>query len=503
MRKNNGVKNNRNSIIPIWLTSFIFLLFLGGCSDNSDSGTGFIQLYNISANSPSIYLTVDQYDDDEYNSKTYSGVEFKSASSRLEYEVDTYDIEIAWQDEFNDKFDLELLYDTQLRITENSTKFIVIAEDIKEPKILIFDVDVRDEDERDTDYDDEVFNIRILNMHPGSEGIDIYLSESDETFNQAKLITQTTYTEMSQNQKVALGDYIFYITGAGNDDILYQSNDISFLYSSEYTIIIRENDGAGASPFIIDKISTSSVISYPNANSEAKFRIYNGLIEHELLPSYHSTFDVYINGKDDSPEISSLNFGEFSESILMDSGDYSMSLLTPIENKEIIKNHLLVLNENSDKTVFFYLLEQDVDLDGDGDVDEDGDGFVDEIEITINSLVVDNSQSENIYSHQFKVINLIDEDDYGLVNVYFVRNDETIESAEQFAPSAFAIPQSVYLLNNTFMVYVIGQQDSSDIILTSVELTLTEESKDQFLVIEANENSPTGYSMTFISQNDK
>ena len=50
------------------------------------------------------------------------------------------------------------------------------------------------------------------------------------------------------------------------------------------------------------------------------------------------------------------------------------------------------------------------DWDGDGDVDEDGDGQVDEIEITLNSLVVDNSQAESIYTHQINVINLIDHD---------------------------------------------------------------------------------------------
>ena len=222
------------------------------------------------------------------------------------------------------------------------------------------------------------------------------------------------------------------------------------------------------------------------------------------MPAYDKSFDFHINNIDDSPEVSALTFGKFSFSFLIDSGDYSMSLVSSNDQSPIISNHLLPLNENMDKTIFFYLLEEAIDEDGDGDIDEDGDGHIDEIEITVNSLVVDNSPNESIYSHQMTVINLIDQDeivnDFTSIKVYFVRSDEIIETTEQSLTTLFAKPNTIELLNNTYTVYIIGRLDTSDIVLTSTELILDEESKSQFIILEKNADAATGYKATFANQ---
>ena len=505
MTDNNFFYLKNKQFIHLWL-SMIFSLSLFGCGSSSsdNSNTGYIQLYNLSANAPGIHLTVDKYSDDDFDSNTHSAVIFKNISSRLTYENDTYDIELAWQSEYNNQYELETLYENQLKVNSDNVEFIVIAEDIKEPNVLVYDIPVRSDDEVDDDNDDEVFNIRVLNMHTWSEGVDIYYSEHDETFNEAKLLNQINYSELSDNQKLAQDDYIFYITSTGNNEVLYTSQDISFPYAAEYIMVIRENTGSGSSPFALDKISTSSIVEYSDVNAEASYRVYNGIIEHELLADYEKSFDFHINSIDDSPEISALTFGQFSPSILTNSGDYSMSLVTSNDQSPIISNHLLPLNENTDKTIFFYLLEEAVDEDGDGDIDEDGDGHIDEIEIAVNSLVVDNNHNESIYSHQMKVINLIDQDeiidDFSSVKVYFVRSDEVIETADQSLTAIFANPSTVELLNNTYTVYIIGKLDSSDLIISSTLLTLDEESKDQFIILEKDTNSATGYKMTFANQ---
>ena len=505
MTHNNFLSIKYKRFIPLWL-SVIFSLTLFGCGSDGESNTGYIQLYNLSSNSPGIYLTVDDYSDDDFSEQTYSAISFTNISSRFAYDPQTYDIELAWQSEYDSSYDLENIYENELQVNSDTVEFIVIAEDIKEPKVLVYEIPVRDDDEVSNDNDDEVFNIRVLNMHTWSAGVDVYYSESDETFNESKLLNETSYSVMSDNQKIAQEAYIFYITSAGNDEVLYTSQDISFPYASEYIMVIRANTGVGSSPFMIDRVSTSSVQEYSDTNSEASYRVYNGIIEHELLPKYEGTFDFHINSIDDTPEVSALAFGKFSPSILTNSGDYSMSLVTPNDQSVIISNHLLPLNENTDKTLFFYLLEEAVDEDNDGDIDENGDGYIDEIAITVNSLVVDNSQNESIYSHQMTVVNLIDQDeiidDFANVKVYFVRNDEIIETADQYLTAIFANPSTVELLNNTYTVYVIGKLDSSDIILATTELTLDQESQSQFVILEKEADSATGYKMTFASQSD-
>jgi len=474
------------------------LVGLTGCgSDDGSDGLGYIQLYNASPNSPSILLVVGKDDDDNFDEEINSGVGYTKASSYLSYSTDTYDIALSWQDE-DDIDDLEIIYETQLTVIDDAIQFVVVSEDITAPEILFFNIDLIDDE---NDDDDELFNLRFLNMHSWPGGIDIYLSESDETFEQAELLGQYTYTELSDNHKLDQDDYVFYITSAGSSEVLYQSEEVSYQSVSQSMMIIRQNSGPGTSPFSLDRVTDSySVTEYADANSEAQFRVYNGIVEHDLLLGYEGNFDLHLNGVDESAEVSSLQVGDFSTPILTDFGDYSISLTKPSNNDPIIENHLLTLSVNSDKTIFFYLLEEEVDEDGDGDFDEDGDGIVDEWEITVNSLVVDNSQNGNIYTHQINIINLIDE--YSQLDVYFVQNNETIETAENDVTARYGQPRSITLNNNSFQVYIIAEDESSELILTTEELTLNEESEDLFLILEERADSPTGYKMFFAKQKE-
>ena len=44
-----------------------------------------------------------------------------------------------------------------------------------------------------SDDDNDLFNLRVLNMHPDSVGAELYMSKSDETFNEAESIEQLAY----------------------------------------------------------------------------------------------------------------------------------------------------------------------------------------------------------------------------------------------------------------------------------------------------------------------
>ena len=75
-----------------------------------------------------------------------------------------------------------------------------------------------------------------------------------------------------------------------------------------------------------------------------------------------------------------------------------------------------------------------------------------------------------------------------------------IETAEQSLTAIFAKPSSAVLVNNTYTVYIIGKLDSSELILSTAGLVLNEESKDQFIILEKDTSSATGYKMTFTNQ---
>lgn len=481
------------------------VFFLAGCDANNtdeNSDLGYVQVYNASANAPAIYLTLDEDldvdDDEDVYQHTYSGIEFTEVSGLLELVKGDYYAELAWQDEDSSaRDDLEMIYQQPVEIIKSHIQLFVLAEDIASPNILTYSIELIDDD---SDADDDLFNMRVLNLHQGFSSVDVYMSLSDETFNEAQLTSTINYSELSDNQKFEQDQYKVYLTETGSNHVLFESEEIAFPYTSQYVLSIRQNLGADTTPFVIDVLSKSNGAEYQQVSAKASFRVYNAIQVNELLPDYTGKVDLYMNTTSTQPDVENLAVGEFSAPITAEHGDYSFALTLPDTEQQLLKNHLITLSENTAKTVFFYTTEQFVDEDGDGDVDEDGDGQVDEIDITVNSLVVENTQTQGVYEHNINIVNLIDDQDFSSVTVYFVRTDELIENAENKKSVAYSNSNSLNLLNNTYDVFVVARVNSSDVILNSQELVLNETSKAMFLILEADEYSPTGYKMTFSDQ---
>jgi hypothetical protein len=100
------------------------------------------------------------------------------------------------------------------------------------------------------------------------------------------------------------------------------------------------------------------------------------------------------------------------------------------------------------------------------------------------------------------MIDLVDSDDFNLVKFYFVRSNETIETALYNRSAVYTQPESIYLQNNTYQVFAIAEVDSSEIILSSFQLILDAESDELFLIAETDINAPTGYRIEMIKQTD-
>ncbi|WP_074497289.1 hypothetical protein [Thalassotalea sp. PP2-459] len=486
------------STLMIFLLSSVVLIMAGcGSSDSSDNKVGYLKFYNSSTNAPSLFLTVDENldeDEDDEVEITFSGTAYGTADTRRELPTGDYFYELAWQDEDSAaRADLEMIFQDQISIEQDTIKFVVASGDISQPQVNVYDISLVD-DEDDSTL--SLFNLRVLNMHGSNQALDIYLSQTDETFNEATMIGSYSFQELSENQKFDQDQYVFYITHAGEDEVLFQSNNVSFLYPSQYVMVIRENIGNSDSPYIIDKVSSSYTETFLDYNAEAHFRVFNAIDQHELIADYNDAIDVEITGGNTTSSLSSLERGTFSDEIVKENGDFSVKVTVSDSETILLNNHLLSLPENANKTLFLYLTEDNVDHDGDGDVDENGDGIVDEIEISINSLVVDNSVRESIYDHQLQLVNLVDSDDFGVVEFYFVRSDETIATAYYSSAVSYANAESIILRNNTYQVFAVAKHNSSEIVLANFELTLDENSDELFLIIEQDDTAASGYRVT-------
>lgn len=479
-------------------------LSLIGCdssSDDDDDSTGGLRFYNLSNNAPAIYLTVDEDlsdDDEDAFEKTYSGVDFTELSASTNIATGDYFYEIAYQTEDSSyREDLSIVLEGDMNIDSETTHLMVLNSDINSPEVNMFQIPVIDDE---NDDDDDLFNLRVLNMFDDDDLPNVYMSKDDETFNEAQLFGAYSYKELSDNQKFEQDTYIFYVTDPVSNEVVYESDEISFSYASQYVMVLRENTATGNSPYLLDKISNSAVVEYIDVNTDSHIRAYNAIKTHTLLPEYLGDISINLDNIDSTSSTESIAFGEFSETLTQEDGDYSIDVAIPDSSTNLMNNHLLSLPENADKTIFFYLEETNVDDDNDGDFDENNDGEIDEVAVTVNSVLVENSNSESIYDHKITLINLINHDDFDFVRFYFVRNNELISTTPNEALASFAQPVYSTLLNNTYEVYIVAQDGSSEVILHSFELVLNETSNDSFMVVQDDDSTASGYRVSIEDQ---
>jgi hypothetical protein len=479
-------------------------LSLTGCGSggSDDDSTGYIKFYNASANAPGIFLTVDENldeDDDDEVEVTFNSVAYTKVSASNALDKGTYYIELAWQDEESSaRSDLEVIYEDSVKIKNDQIKFIALTGDVREPQVLQFDIDVVDDD---NDDDDDLFNVRLLNLNPDYQRVDLYMSKDNETFNEAEFIRTVDYQALSENIKIEQDQYIYYITPEASNEVIYSSVDVAYSAVSQYVIVLRKNTGVGTSPFTIDSIGINGVTELEDVDSEAKFSFYNGIALDDYLPDYFGNIDIEVKLDGESEvKFTQLASGEFSDSTTTSNGDYDFYVRNSNTNALYVTNALLSLQENADNTLFLYGKRDPIDDDNDGDIDENNDGIVDGYETTVKTLTVTKSSSASIYSHGIKVVNIADSEDFSRVTFYFVLSDEIISTAENKISVLQENSATLTLLNNTYNVYAIAPIDGTDIKLTSMNLVLNEDSKEQYLIFEADPTASSGYKMTLVNQ---
>ncbi|MDP5032352.1 MAG: hypothetical protein NWQ54_20235 [Paraglaciecola sp.] len=500
------MKFNRALLKPFQPMVYVAILMFGltacGSGGSDDDSTGYIKFYNASANAPGVFLTVDENldeDDDDEVEVTYNSVAYTKVSATNALDKGTYYIELAWQDEESSaRSDLEIIYEDSVKIKNDQINFIALTGDVRQPEVLQYEIEVVDDD---NDDDDDLFNIRLLNLHGDYQNVDLYMSKDNETFNEAVLVGTANYQALSDNIKVEQDQYIYYITLAGSSDVIYTSVDQNYSAVSQYIIVLRENTGVGSSPFTIDSIGVNGVTELEDVDSEAQFSFYNGIALDDYLPTYFGDIDIEVRLDGESEvKFTQVQLGEFTSSTTTSNGDYDFYVRNSQTNELYVTNALLSLEENADNTLFLYGKRDPIDDDEDGDVDENSDGIVDGYETKVKTLTVTKSSSSSIYSHGIKLVNLADSDDFSRVTFYFVLSDEIISSADNKLSVLQENSASITLLNNTYSVYAIATIDGTEIKLANMQLILDEDSKEQYLIFEAEPSASSGYKMTLINQ---
>ncbi len=438
--------------------SSLTLTACGGSSDDSSSDTypdSYIQFYNGSANSASTTLQLIEADDDEIS---IGSAVFADSTSLVTMEGGSYDLELNWTPASGETATVRT---DNVTLADGEKTFLAMLGDFNSPELLSFKFS------RDDTLDDQ-FKVAMLDLVNNSNSYDLYISEDDQAFSDAKLVNSASYKGLTQFQTYATGSYIFYVTKGGDKTVLFKSDAVTLSYETEYLLVLRSATGPSAgNKLAIDLVgNTTTVTTLEDITSNAQFRIYNSINDT-------GTGSVFLGDLTATPAIAKLPIDTLSAYTEVVAGDYRVSL-TDDKGALVMRNGLMTLSQGAVKSVVFYL----------------------DANAKAAAITVTDSKTPQVYDFVFNAVNTIP--DYDQVSLYFVKPGYTMENTPYYVTTLnYASQTSVTLPAGEFTMYVVHKDNNNNkILLAQTELTKLASGSNYLLVAEKEQNSLSGFKLT-------
>jgi hypothetical protein len=445
------------------MLSSLALVACGGSSEEEEStySESYLQFYNGSSNSA--LTTMSEVDGSDLGSATYGDATslFSAESGELElefYRSDADDQEVSLQE-------------MTVNLKDGEKLLLVLSGDYANPSF--------DEFRFEREELDDHFRLFVTSVVSDQNSYDLYMSDAGAPFSAANFLGTVNYQGFDEliywdadtdSDNFDEGEYVLYLTEPGSDQPFYESTTINFNFDTEYVLALRTTTGAIQDNLEIDLIINSSTITpYADADASAQYRVYNSL-------DISSPINLTLNGNDgagDSIELAANTLSEFS---VVDFGDYRLSAIAQDESNMSFNNRLVTLNQGESKAILLY---QDA-------------------ESNLTSLALEESTLPQVYDHQIQVANL--SPDFFEVDLYFVRKDETIETAEYHINGIdYAESRSITLPSDFYeLIAVYDDNTDTQVLLDRTALVGINEEVNYILTIEKTDESATGYKISLL-----
>ncbi|MDF2177766.1 DUF4397 domain-containing protein [Aliiglaciecola sp. CAU 1673] len=447
-----------NMLLP--LAAAIALSACGGSDGgNSNYPDAYLQFYNASPNSAETELLLD---DVSKGSASYG-----DATSLLTLDAEQMDLTLQRTDADN-------------KVIEILSKSIETSSGHKSLYLLLGDYDAPTLLEHKYERQ-SLDNHFILNGLSAIEGqsYDLYVAESGAPFEDAHLVSTLDFANVSEaeywdgdtdSSDWDLDEYVIYLTAPGETEVVYESDSINFIYATEYTLVVRSTAGAVKNNLVVDLvINSTSIPSYKDVRAGAQYRYYNSLKEE-------GSVDARLSGTDVQQDMA-VGAGQLSSYGLVKYGDYQLSASASDANMAFA-NKLLTLNQGESKTVVFYRNKED----------------------KLSSLAFLDSDLPQVYEHEINAVNLVK--DYDEIEIYFVRQDETVETAEfKLTRLEFAESDDLVLPSDYYEIIALYDDNSgNETLLYRTQAMAINEETSYVVVVEPDSSSASGYKVSLMSE---
>lgn len=305
----------------------------------------------------------------------------------------------------------------------------------------------------------------VANLSNSYDKVDLYTAAETDDFSKATLLESVSAKEVTSTGKMLKrGKYKLFITTAGSKTPFFEAVAYNFQYTTSYVLVVRDKLGPMQQQVSLDIVGNSTAVeALEHRLAKGQVRIYNSLDNQQG--------QIAINNL----PVADLVQDTLTDYIQLDKNDYSIAVLNE-NNQLLLNNVLLTINAGQSKSVLLFRdAEQKVGL----------------VSFTEKNL-------PQVYEHEINVANLVP--DFKNLHFYFVRQNETIESAKFHVKALdFKKYASLVLPKDFYSVSLVQVADNGTIsLLDKTEMLQLEAGKNYILAAEPSAAAPSGFKITLV-----
>jgi len=386
------------------------------------------------------------------NDQAVGSAIFGDASNMLAIEPGTYKYQLK------NATSTALIKEADITLNKGEKTLLLMAGDATNPSILTLT------HKREEKFDDE-FRVFVANLSANYDKVDVYTAAETDDFSKATLLESVSAKEITKTGKMLKrGKYKLFITTAGSKTPFFEAAAYNFQYTTSYVMVVRDKLGPMVNQVSLDVVGNSTTVeALEHRLAKGQVRIYNSLDNQQG--------QIAINNL----PVADLVQDTLTDYIQLDKNDYSIAVLDQ-NNQLLLNNVLLTINAGQSKSVLLFRdAEQKVGL----------------VSFTEKNL-------PQIHEHEINVANLVP--DFKNLHFYFVRQNETIESAKFHVKALdFKKYATLVLPKDLYSISLVQVAENGTIsLLDKTDMLQLEAGKNYILAAEPSTVAPSGYKITLV-----
>jgi len=260
----------------VFLSLTVLFAVIGcGSSGGSARESGYLQVINGLNDSPNLKFEILENEDDEDDVVASSeSFGFRRASALLGITEGAYKLEILVEDPVSGFEDV--LIEQEIDIHEDMIQTVVLEGSLASNTFRLIEKDAGDIEDAREDDEDDLLELQVINL--SAETVSVYVADETDRPDQENLVG--TVASGSHSDPVEFvydedAEYRVRLTADASDELLFESDEISFSPNTRTTIMVNDNVGPDSDSRNVWLVRDNGTAPQQNQLAMSGFRVVN------------------------------------------------------------------------------------------------------------------------------------------------------------------------------------------------------------------------------------